>query len=372
MSATPEQRAEVVDSHLHIFPYLGGSSGFASAEEHLLYLQRGMATHTSQPVRRARDHAIVGEPTLWNPDDPSPTGRYDVDFRIGRNNGRFEWRKDGEEYYIQFMPPTLQTMAAPVEFMINQMDYAGVDVAVLQNERMYGDMNSYFAEAVRRYPDRFIALAGVREAFAFEDGEIERLRHAVEDLGMRGLYYSVAPFFEVGYEYYYSDPRFTDFWNEVQRLQLPVFWVFPTSSPIGYFEAEMRHFRSWLDCYPALRSVLVHGIPENLFLDDTAKLKLPGYMAEIMDEFQVYSELLFPLRRGGDWEYPYPEAHAIIEQLYHRFGADRLLWGSDMPNVERYCTYRQTLSYFVRHCSYIDDNDRAKILGGNTSGLFTR
>ena len=360
----------VVDCHAHIFPYLGGPSGFSSAEEHLFVIQRGMATHGAQPVRRARDQAIVTEATLWDPNDPSPEGCYPVDFKVGSNNGRFEWRKDGEGYYIQFMPPTLQTMAAPAEFMINQMDYAGIDVAVLHNERMYGKLNSYFSEALKRYPDRFIALAQVDEARAYEDSEIERLRHAVEDQGMKGLYYTVATFFSVGYRFYYSDSRFTAFWNEVERLQLPVFWVFPTSSPIGDFREEMRHFRSWLERYPRVHSVLVHGLPEQLFSDDDGKLHLPDYLTDIMDLFPVYSELLFPLRRGGLWDYPYPQAHAVIEQLYQRFGPTRLLWGSDMPNVERYCTYRQTLSYFTDHCSYIADDDIDKILAGNTLELF--
>ena len=102
---TPPERPFVVDCHAHILPFFGSAAGFASSEEHLLYIQRAMHTHMAQPVRRHRDHTIVRESTLWNPQDPTVQGRYDVSFRVARD-GRFEWDKDGETYYIQFMPPT--------------------------------------------------------------------------------------------------------------------------------------------------------------------------------------------------------------------------------------------------------------------------
>jgi hypothetical protein len=40
-----------------------------------------------------------------------------------------------------------------------------------------------------------------------------------------------------------------------------------------------------------------------------------------------------------------------------------------MPNVERYCSYRQSLSY-MDHCDFLSDADRRKILGGNMRKLF--
>jgi predicted TIM-barrel fold metal-dependent hydrolase len=365
------QSAPVVDCHAHILPYLGGPSGFASTQEHLLYVQRAMATHGAQPVRRRRDLSIVTQPTLWDPSDPSPQGRYEVGFHAGRN-GRFAWTKDGEEYFLQFMPPNLQTMEAPAECLITQMDYAGIDVAILQNDHIYGSLNEYFSDAIRRYPDRFIGLAQVEESLAFKDEQIERLRHACGDLGMSGLYFSTSTFFTTGYRNYYGGDEFVPFWNEVRKMGLPVFWVFPASSPMGDFEAEMRYFRGWLERYPEVPSVLVHGLPDNLFADEQGRLSLPAYVTELIDSFPVQMELLFPIRWGGKWDYPYPQALELVRQYCDRFGAQKLLWGSDMPNVERYCTYRQTLDYLVGYCDFISEADMALILGGNALRLIER
>lgn len=39
----------IIDSHAHIFPPLSGASGFATREEHALFLQLYIATH-AQPT----------------------------------------------------------------------------------------------------------------------------------------------------------------------------------------------------------------------------------------------------------------------------------------------------------------------------------
>ena len=66
----------IVDSHAHIFPYLGQVPGAL----HLRYLQRGVSGN-QQPVRRVRDNAVVPH-TIWAADDPSPAGYEEVGFRV--------------------------------------------------------------------------------------------------------------------------------------------------------------------------------------------------------------------------------------------------------------------------------------------------
>ncbi len=364
-----ERPFRVIDAHAHVLPYFGSAAGFASPEEHHLYMQRAMHTHGSQPVRRARDHAVVREPTLWDPDDPTPGGRYDVDFRVGRN-GRFEWTKDGEDYYLQFMPVTLQTMEAPVQFHVDQMDAVGVDASVLQNDHIYGSLNAFFADAVAQHPQRFLGCIQVEEARAFEDAQIARLRRGVEEQGLRGLYFTTSTFFTTGYRPYYDEAVFEPFWREVEALDLPVFWVFPTSGPIGDFAEEMRRFRGWYERHPALRSVLVHGVPDPPFLDPEGRLALAPWMVELFEAFPLYAEILYPLRWGGVWDYPYPQAFDRIRMYRDMLGSERLVWGSDMPNVERYCSYRQALTYLTEYCDFLSEEELRRILSENALSLF--
>src|SRR5262252_8390008 len=98
--SSDETRAVIVDSHLHIFPFLDGPCGFPSRAAHLQVLQYYMAGH-GQPVRRLADDTIApgGSLQLYDLAKRGPEGLADVDFRVTRN-GRFEWTQDGEDRYI--------------------------------------------------------------------------------------------------------------------------------------------------------------------------------------------------------------------------------------------------------------------------------
>ena len=78
----------------------------------------------------------------------------------------------------------------------------------------------------------------------------------------------------------------------------------------------------------------------------------------------------WPIAWGGKMDYPYARARGHIRQVYDRFGPDKLIWGSDMPNVGRYCTYKQALGYVWDYCEFLTPVDRRKIFRENTLSLF--
>ena len=358
----------VIDCHAHIFPPLSGACGFTDAATHLLHQQRAMHEHGNQPYRRLSDDAIVAQRPLWDANDSSVAGRRDVEFRVGRA-GRFEWEVNGEAQYVQFLPPYMADMSAPAEVITRQMDYAGVATAVLQNDHIYGDSAEDFAAAMQRYPGRFIGLAQVQEAWAFRDDQLERLRHQAERLGMAGLYFTYSGLFRDGYKTRPSDPAFDPLWREVMRLDLPVFWVNRDNSPIGSYEDELTDVARILERFP-MRSVLVHGLPTSRYADANERLTLPTVAERLLTQMPVSAELLYPISWGGRHEYPFPKAMVHFRQLVDRFGASRFVWGSDMPNVERYCTYRQTFTYVWNHADFLNDDDRRAVFHDNTLALF--
>jgi predicted TIM-barrel fold metal-dependent hydrolase len=358
----------IIDCHAHIFPPLAGACGFAEAATHLLHQQRAMHEHGNQPYRRLRDDSIVVERGLWAANDSSAAGRRDVGFRVGRA-GRFEWEVNGEAQYVQFLPPYMADMSAPAEVVTRQMDYAGVATAVLQNDHIYGDSAEDFAAAMQRYPGRFIGLAQVQEAWAFRDDQLARLNDQVTRLGMTGLYFTYSGLFRSGYGTRPSDPMYDPLWREVVRLGLPVFWVNRDNSPIGSYEDELADVERILERH-SIRSVLVHGLPTSRYADGDERLTLPSVVERLMTRAPVSAELLYPISWGGRFEYPFAEAMVHFRQLVERFGSSRFVWGSDMPNVERYCTYRQTFTYVWNHADFLNDADRRAIFRDNTLALF--
>jgi hypothetical protein len=53
-----------------------------------------------------------------------------------------------------------------------------------------------------------------------------------------------------------------------------------------------------------------------------------------------------------------------------QLGAENLVWGSDMPNVERFCTYKQSLDYVRHHCDFLSARELDLVLGGNLKRVF--
>ena len=54
-----------------------------------------------------------------------------------------------------------------------------------------------------------------------------------------------------------------------------------------------------------------------------------------------------------------------MEKLVEHLGADRLMWGTDIPIVLLHWTYRQSLDFIRNYCDFIRADDMALILGGN-------
>ncbi len=361
----------IIDCHGHIFPSLAGAGGFASEADHLLHQQRAMHVHGNQPYRRERDHAIVETRDLWHPADHSEAGRaLDASFRVGRN-GRFEWEARGERAYVQFLPAYMQDLSAPPESMVADMDYSGVGTVVLQNDHIYGNLAGYFAEAMRRFPGRFIGLGQVEEAFAYRDDQLAKLELELTQHGMRGLYFTMTGLFRDAYRHFPDEPLYDPLWQLVAQHGIPVFWVHAAKSPAGSYVDEMRRLRRIVDRHPSIKHVLVHGVPTSIYCDGDDRVNFPSEVAELLDNCPVYSEVLYPIAWGGRMDYPYTRAHGHIQQIYERFGPAKLMWGSDMPNVGRYCTYRQSLTYVWDYCDFLTPADRRKIFRSNTLSLFT-
>lgn len=359
----------IVDCHSHIFPPLAGTADHPISAEHLFFLQLYVGTH-AEPDRRLRDHAVVPEADrvlhdgrLDGPDGILRQPR----FRVGRF-GRFEWDFEGEAHYRSFLPPSLQGMVSPPEFILQQMARAGVDVAVLQNARPYGRLNAYIGEAIHRYPDRFIGLADVKEAEAHTEAERSELTRAVREYGLRGLYYANRGLIFDRYRHGFDDPLFDPFWERVRSLGVPVFWEIlgvPMHSSTTYL-GELDRLSRWCERYPDVSGVLTHGLaPEYL------EGALPEPVARLLRREQLMVEVLYPIHWGRNHDYPYPELRPALGRLYDLVGPERLVWGSDMPNVERNCTYRQSLEYLRQGLAGIaTPRELDQILGRNVLRLL--
>lgn len=358
----------IVDAHAHAFPFVGNVGVYESVADHLRHIQRHMTTHP-QGGRRFRDNGLADGPTLWDGRTPGFAGLSDVNFRVGPY-GRFEWENAGESYYIQFFPVSLEVMEAKPERMLAQMQYIGVDKAMLQFAKMYGLTNEYLSDCVRRWPDKFRACTAVDEDAADQPAQIDALRRAVRELGLTALYFECNGYGKSNYEHHLDDARYGPFWEEVQSLGIPVLWdiriAVRRTSHAAYMEEVMRLHRL-IARFPRIRHVLTHGVPSSAF---DAAGAMPEELWSLLGHPMVTTELLFPILYGASWDYPYAEARPIIRKLLDRLGPTKFVWGADMPNIERSCTYAQSLNYLRKYCDFIPASHMDRILGGNADELY--
>jgi predicted TIM-barrel fold metal-dependent hydrolase len=275
-------------------------------------------------------------------------------------------------------------MIATPEFMLAQMAWAGVDIAVLQNPWLYGQLNEFFSEAEKKYPHKFAGQVQVSEYEVDKPEEIERLRNGVRELGLTGgLYFSDRRAWDYGYRLHFDDKSFFPFWEEVQDLGILVSMdISPLLNPehpewteIERYMAQSKRLENLANHFPEIPFVLVHGILLTVF-GQGDQVVIPDEFWPIWQKPNIHMEILFPIqvsypRPGATvWDYPYPQARPVIKELYERLGPEHLFWGSDMPNVERNCTYKQSLDYLVNYCDFIPANHMDLIIGDNAARLL--
>ncbi len=359
----------VLDSHVHCFPPLAEDTG--DTTRRLAEHQYHVRFH-NQGIRRTRDNARITEPVLAGEKD-GISWLPDVDFRIGRH-GRLEFTEGGEEYYMQWMPPTLEDMSSSPEYIVRQMDYAGVDRGVMQHDRVYGRLDDFTADCIRRYPERLIALAQVEEWRGGEPDQLERLEHAVKDLGHSGLYFSTSGFLFKDFQIGVNDPELEPLWKLVADLGIPLHWYAgKLTAPLaeGYLQ-ELRDLDRWAEAHPGITCVLTHGM-NNVYYDvgKPDRFTVPREVITLLKRPGWHMELMLHLM-NHDAEFPPHSAgcREVVRILAEEVGADRLVWGSDMPCCERTVTYKQSMLLFQTRCDFLTEDERDGIMGENLARLY--
>ncbi len=357
------------DAHSHCFPPLAEDRGTMAGR--LAEQQYHVRFHT-QGVRRKRDNVTIdGSPLAGERDGISWVPQ--VDFRIGKF-GQLEFTHGGEDYYMQWMPPTLWDMSSPPEYIIAQMDYAGVDRAFIQHDRIYGRLDEFLADCVRRYPDRLVAGAQVDEWIGGQPDQLERLRHQVQDLGFSALYFSTGGFFHDDFKTGVNDPGLEPLWELVAELGIPIHWYAGTlrTPRVEVYLKEIVDFTQWARAHPHIPSVLTHGL-NHLTMDRTApdRFRVPTEIFTLLELPNWHVELMLHIMHGDAEFPPYSrQMERLVQSLVEEAGAEKLMWGSDMPACERTVTYKQSMLLFQTQCDFLSKEQREAILGGNLARLY--
>jgi predicted TIM-barrel fold metal-dependent hydrolase len=363
----------ILDSHVYCFVSPDQPAGHPSAEAHLREVQVFHALH-HQPVWRTRDRATSDAGRLLDPTDDEPL-RVDAGaaFRVDQTHHRMSWTIDGDDHTKQIYPPNLHDVAFGPGSCIAEMDYAGVDAALLHVDRALGLDVAYLADCVRRYPGRLYSMTPVDEAAIGRDTD-RVIRELDEAIGTHGLH---AIKFIPEYAYRAGSPAWDDgpfrpFWEAATGLGVPIF--FTLGATPGFtderdgFLAELDVLSRWMERYPDASASVTHGFPYRAFLDGD-RLALPDRIWVPWKNPRLHLEVSFPVRLGDLFDYPYREVWPAFEAMLHHVGAANLLWGTDMPFQNRFCTYRQSRRW-IETCGLLDGSELDDVMGRTAARLL--
>ena len=372
--------AVIIDSHAYCFESGDEPAGYATAAEHMAWIQTSHRLH-HQPAWRIRDRAPASSEGLGIETPSDWSGLPNVDFRIDRERGRVMWTMDGEDSTKQFYPPNLRNLEFTPHSLIAEMDYAGVDMALLHTNPMLGRDSAFLAECVALYPDRLRAMAPVDEwrIVSETDAVIEELRTAVATRGLHAIKFNTRPAYG-GCRDPWDDGRYRPFWEAVATLEVPVFFTLgagPGSAAgatcgaenIEGYLTEQRTLTAWMERYPNTTCSLTHGFPWRIFLAGD-RIDLPEEIWEPFANPKLSLEVCFPVRMGDVFDFPYREVWPTLELMVDRIGSGRLLWGTDMPFQNRFCTYRQSRDWIEKYCAFLSSDDRSQIMGGTVQRIL--
>lgn len=245
----------------------------------------------------------------------------------------------------------------PVEALLFQMDRYGVDRAVLIQIRGQAD-NSYQAECVQRYPERFASVVVVDTG---KPDAPERLARLVEQ-GASGVRFDAIAR-SPG-----DDPL--AIWRAAERLGIAVS-CFGSGAD---FASDA--FAALVASVPKLKIVIEHlGSVSHPETNDTERqqrqqaltlarfpncsIKVPG-----LGEF---CQRALPVTEPFPFVQPIP---TLLEQAYAAFGPSRMMWGSDYPPVSGREGYGSALRLTMEQFAAKREEDRHLIFGAVAQSVF--
>jgi len=271
------------------------------------------------------------------------------------------WLRPGGEYpwapgFLDQLPREIvaryTSLERPAGELVGMMDEIGVTTTFLTSPWLYGSDHTYAFSSARRHPGRFVVVAPFDLPLPDAASALASFRARRYALGPRillGAPSGGAP----------ASPASVDaVLTAAARLGMPVF-----VSPIGRFAEVGRMAR----IHPSVTLVLDH-----------AGLWLAGPVARRWELLEGVLELAaFPnilvkcsaLPELSGEPYPFPDLWRILHPLLERFGADRLMWGSDINQHRDSLTYARSLDY-IRESPEISGSDRERILGTTAARLL--
>ena len=245
---------------------------------------------------------------------------------------------DGSTF--KMIPDGMGETRVTSEHLLKVMNENNVEKAVLLQGQFFGFQNEYTAQAVQKYPDRFIG-AGAYDPFC-ENVEAVK-KHLFKELGFKIVKFELSngsglmayrPPFNINGEFFRQEYAYACDNGLTVTVDL--------GRPRNYCWQPDALSRAVRD-FPQLKFVVCHLLSPQQGDNELLK-KMLGQLA-----FKnVWFDLAALAANQKPETYPYPTAVKYLQTAKEVVGADRLMFGTDMPSALCRDTYEHLTDYITK------------------------
>jgi len=265
----------------------------------------------------------------------------------------------------------------PVEELVRQMDGGGVDFAcVVQRATLYGYDNSYALDATAQFPGRLAPIVVLDGQDADAPAQLRKLAAGGHRLaGLR----IVAPELTRDETAWLDGEDALNLWSAAADLGLPVTVILYRLNNDAGRAALLRVARR----FPSLPILVDHvGLPhpstpekkwcEANGIDCTIPTGADFGIADHLAAFDALGNVHFKVTdiNFDRLEDVHLDSAAFLRALVDRFGAGRLLWGSDVGQSP--APYADKIARLQASATQLSTDERAQFFGGTAHALYGR
>jgi predicted TIM-barrel fold metal-dependent hydrolase len=257
------------------------------------------------------------------------------------------WVLDAVNYPWQPTFGFVPTANALPDDLLRAMDRHGVGHALLVQPSAYGPDHRFLLDTVATWPDRFLPIGLVDPA---DPASIAAAPGLVRDAGCVGLRVNLS--LDLAYA---ERQAARDGWDRLASLDVPV--------TVRATPAHHQVVLGILERYPGLTLVVDHlGLPD---LGTFARAE--DRLADLarFDQCRLKIAGLGLISRVGP---PYRDVWSLVEAALRRFGASRLVWGSDYPTGGS-DGYEGAVAA-MEAMPFLSDGDRERVMTGTALELW--
>lgn len=252
---------------------------------------------------------------------------------------------DGSTF--QMFPAELGEDKVTPEAVLSLMDKEGIEKAVMLQGNFIGPQNLYTWEAMQKYPDRFTGAA-CYDPFCRNYKDVRR--HLFEELGFPIVKFEVSDgsgLMSYHEEFALDGKMIEEQLSYAEALGLIV--VFDIGRHGGCCW-QVQRLAAAVKRHPGLQFVVCHLLApqgQSYVNDWRAAMKTLNLDNVVFDLASLSSN-------QRPEPYPYPTAIWFIKEAMGILGADRMMWGSDLPSNLCRDTYRHLFDYILNSPAFTE------------------